>query len=86
MRFLVFVLLLVGSSVSASDSSENAVPPIPARIGGTVTVGTEQLPANVAIRVVATRSDGSAFVPAAEDRDGLNDYGTNPDNNSPPEI
>jgi hypothetical protein len=50
--------------------------PIPARIGGTVTVDGIQLTQATATgyTFVATKQGGSAYVPAAEDTDGLNAF------------
>jgi len=51
-----------------------AAPPLPARIGGTVTVDGTQLTQATATgyTFVVTKLDGTAYVPAAEDTDGLN--------------
>lgn len=51
-----------------------ATPPIPARIGGSVTVDGTQLTqtTDTGYTFVATKENGSAYVPAAADTDGLN--------------
>lgn len=54
-----------------------AVPPIPARIGGTVTVNNRLLTQSSDSRLVikVTKLNGTALVPAAEDTDGLSANG-----------
>ena len=51
-----------------------AAPPIPARIGGTVTVNTVQLTqaTDTGYTFKVTKQDGTAYNPVAEDTDGLN--------------
>lgn len=50
-----------------------AAPPIPARIGGTVTVNGTQLTqaTDTGYTITVTKADGTAYVPAAGDLDGL---------------
>ena len=66
---IVFALFLLSLSVMAW-----AAPPLPARIGGTVTVDGTQLTQATATGYTfeVTKLDGTAYVPAAEDTDGLN--------------
>jgi hypothetical protein len=58
-------------------SLSHAVPPQPARIGGTVTLNNRLLSQSSDSRLVikVTKLDGSALVPAAEDIDGLSANG-----------
>jgi len=64
---LVVFLILLGVQA-------NAVPPIPARIGGTVTVnGTGLTQAtDTGFTFTVTKANGTAYVPTAEDTNGLN--------------
>ena len=66
---IVFALFLLSLSVMAW-----AAPPLPTRIGGTVTVDGTQLTQATATGYTfeVTKLDGTAYVPAAEDTDGLN--------------
>ncbi len=67
---VVFLLLLIGLISLAL-----AQVPIPARIGGTITVNGVQLTqaTDDGYRVVVTDPGGGAYTPPAEDPDGLND-------------
>ena len=49
-------------------------PPTPSRIGGTVTVNATQLTqaTDMGYTFVVSKQDGTLYVPAAEDTDGLN--------------
>ncbi len=64
------------SFVFLSGSVAEGVPPQPARIGGTVTVDGIQLTQATAtgFTFVVTKQNGTAYVPNAEDTDGLNDF------------
>jgi len=66
---LSFVLLLISFSVTVW-----AAPPLPARIGGTVTVDGIQLTqgTDTGYTFKVTKQDGTAYNPTAEDTDGLN--------------
>lgn len=67
--FLVFVL--TGVEV---QSAKAIAPPVPARIGGNVTIDGVQLTKKTAegFKFVVTRQDGIAYSPVAEDKNGLN--------------
>jgi hypothetical protein len=67
---LIFLLLTALISISSISS---AVPPQPARIGGTVTVNGRLLNQSTDSRLVirVTKPNGIPLVPAAEDTDGL---------------
>lgn len=62
------------SLVFFSATAVEAQIPLPARIGGTVTVNGTQLTqaTDTGYTFVATKQNGTSYVPAAEDTDGLN--------------
>jgi len=68
-----YVALLI-TSLLLLPSIVLAAPPIPARTGGTVTVDGTQLTqaTDTGYTFKVTKADGTAYVPAAEDTDGLN--------------
>ena len=57
-------------------AAAQAAPPIPARIGGTVTFDGAQLTqtTDAGYTFVVTKQDGTAYEPEAKDSDGLNAY------------
>ena len=67
-----FVIL----SVIFVHSGAESAPPLPARIGGTVTVNGTQLTqeTDTGYTFVVTKQNGTSYDPAAEDTDGLNAY------------
>ncbi|NLD39195.1 MAG: hypothetical protein GX654_20250 [Desulfatiglans sp.] len=69
--FLLLMFLILIPSLS------HAVPPQPARIGGTVTINNRLLNQSSDNRLVikVTKLNGTALVPAAEDVDGLSAAG-----------
>ena len=77
MRYRIWVFGFVVSFLFGWPCTSEGVPPIPARIGGTVTVdGTPLTHENdTGCTFSVTRQDGTAYVPAAEDVDGLNPDG-----------
>ncbi len=66
-------LILLGLAAGRASAGPRVIP-MPARVGGTVTVAGVQLAPGAAARVVVTRADRTPYQPAAEDGDGLNDY------------
>ncbi len=64
------------SIILFSTSAIGGVPPIPARIGGLVIADGNQLTqtTDTGYTFVITKQDGTAYVPAAEDKDGLNTH------------
>jgi len=66
--YLVFLFLLL------LPSAVPAAPPIPARIGGTLTIDGEQLTQNTdaGFTIKLTRLNGTDFTPTVGDNDGLN--------------
>lgn len=70
-KISLFIILLI--VLIFIPSLSHAVPPQPARIGGTVTVNGRALTQSTDYRLVikVTKLDGTALVPAAEDNDGL---------------
>jgi hypothetical protein len=71
--FFIFLLMILIFSPSLSF----AVPPQPARIGGTVTFNGRVLNQSTDYRLVikVTKLNGTALVPSAEDTDGLSANG-----------
>ena len=71
---LGLILTALSNSVARAESSNGSAPPIPARIGGSVTVNgillTQETDSGYTI--VVTKADGSEYNPAAQDTDGLN--------------
>ncbi len=74
-KYVIAATLLFCFSLLTSQFSLAQGPPIPARIGGRLTVNNVQIKkgADAGYAIVITRQDGTAFTPAAEDRDGLSD-------------
>ncbi|OQX27913.1 MAG: hypothetical protein BWK80_03005 [Desulfobacteraceae bacterium IS3] len=74
-KYVIAATLLFYFSILNSQFSIAQVPPIPARIGGTLTVNNILIKkgADAGYEIVITRQDGTAFTPAAEDRNGLSD-------------
>lgn len=68
---LIGILMLIPYRVSLSEPA----PPIPARIGGTITIDGKTctvVSGGDGITVKVTGTDGSSYVPEAEDSNGLN--------------
>jgi len=68
-QIVIFILFL-------SATSSFSAPPIPARIGGTVTVDGVQFRKGRTVCYIfkVTKQDGESYKPAAEDTDGLSCY------------
>lgn len=77
--FCFFIALTLVADCSACYSGDNELfpPPPPVRIGGSITVDGILLTAanSAGLTVRATKPDGSAFIPPAQDLDGLSAAG-----------
>ena len=75
-RYLVAAIMVILLLPSTGNAGGILAPPFPTRIGGTVTVDGKQLSKanDTGFTFKVTREDGTAFVPKAEDTDGLNSY------------
>jgi len=74
MKKRVVITIAVLCFLTFMSSIAFAVPPMPARIGGTVTVDSIQLTeaTDTGYTFKVTKQNGSSYNPAAEDTDGLN--------------
>ncbi len=71
---ILFILSVIVLIFSVSQSVSYAIPPLPARIGGTVTVDGIALTnlTDIGYTFDVTRLNGTAYNPVAEDTDSLN--------------
>jgi hypothetical protein len=74
--FFIKVMVLTIMFYMSFLATAESVPPVPARIGGTVTVDGRQLlrSRDRGYTFVLTKQNGTPYDPAANDKDGLNSF------------